>query len=130
MPDINTMEKIPRKILPAIYILDASGSMEGNRIETLNQAMNTTAHTLKKMEANAELHYEIRSGVLSFADNVKWLRNGLENTEDFTWDDVEASGAAVLGAALRELNEKMWTRELFQPICSASIDFYGQRFTG
>ena len=42
MPDIREQEKIARKLLPIIYVLDTSGSMDGDRIAAVNAAMNET----------------------------------------------------------------------------------------
>lgn len=113
MPQISITEKIARKVLPVIYVLDVSGNMgKRSRIEALNQAMNTTICILKKMETNYA--FKTKISILTFASGAKWVTNGLEDPEDITWSGVHAGGLADLGAALKELNKKMSRKELFQ----------------
>lgn len=105
-------KKYTMKILPVIFVLDISKRMEGNHIDALNKAMNTTMYILNEMDAKGMLNYRIQINALTFADGVKWVANGMKDIEDFTWSGVEAGGAALLGAALKELNNKMCRSEL------------------
>ncbi len=113
MPNMETTEPGARKVLPIIYVLDTSGSMEGNPIGALNQAMNETIPILREVESeNASA--EIKIGALAFSSGVRWISNGLEYIDDFIWNDVKAGGLTELGAALNELNSKMSRSEIFQ----------------
>ena len=42
MPNINETVEVARKVLPVIYVLDTSGSMMGERITAVNEAMRET----------------------------------------------------------------------------------------
>ena len=55
MPSIKFLGKTPRKVLPVFYVLDTSGSMEGERIAALNKAMEETTWALSQQaEKNAD----------------------------------------------------------------------------
>lgn len=105
MPDIRN-EVIARKVLPIIYVLDTSGSMYGERIAAVNEAMNETMEVLKDVSAHNP-DAEIKIGVLQFSTNAYWVTNGLIDTEDFFWNDLTAGGTTEISAALSALNEKL-----------------------
>lgn len=107
MPSMTGFEETPRKALPIFYLLDTSGSMAGTPIGTLNSAMGETMEALKDVaKDNADAILKI--GVLEFNTNVKWMNsNGLEDAEDFFYEDLEAGGMTSMGAALKELDSKL-----------------------
>lgn len=107
MPGMNDFTETPRKALPIFYLLDTSGSMAGTPIGTLNSAMGETMETLKDVaKDNADAILKI--GVLEFNTNVKWMNDkGLEDAEDFFYEDLEAGGMTSMGAALKELDSKL-----------------------
>ena len=105
MPSVNG--SILKKILPIIYVVDVSGSMLGDKIATVNEAMHESMNVLKEVsEDNADA--DIRVGVLKFSSGAQWVtKTGLVSLEDFYWNDLQAVGVTDLGMALDELNEKM-----------------------
>lgn len=108
----NIPEGIPRKLLPIIFVIDTSGSMYGDLIASVNEAMADTLDVLRDVaEENADA--EVLIGALSFSTGCKWLTNGLLTSEDFYWNPVEAAGMTDLGAALNELNNQMSRTKLF-----------------
>lgn len=112
MPNIGDQEKVARKLLPIIYVLDTSGSMEGDRIAAVNAAMNETMEVLRDVSSKNPTA-ELKIGVLQFSSNASWITNkGLVFMEDFFWNDLSAGGFTDLGSALKELNKKM-SREEF-----------------
>lgn len=112
MPNIGDQEKVARKLLPIIYVLDTSGSMSGDRIAAVNAAMNETMEVLKDVsEKNPTA--ELKIGVLQFSTGASWITNkGLVFMEDFYWNDLQAGGLTDLGSALKELDNKL-SREEF-----------------
>lgn len=107
MPDIKEQEKIARKLLPIIYVLDTSGSMSGDRIASVNAAMNETVEVLRDVSNNNPTA-ELKVGVLKFASGAEWItRDGFVFLEDFFWNDIDAGGLTDFGSALDELNDKM-----------------------
>ncbi len=106
MPNMNETEKIARKLLPIIYVLDTSGSMDGSRIAAVNNAMGETIEVLKELgEENADADMKI--GVLQFSSGAEWVTKGLVYLDDFYWQDLTAGGVTDIGAALQELNTNL-----------------------
>ncbi len=100
------IEGIARRLLPIIYVLDTSGSMDGSRIAAVNNAMGETIEVLKELgEENADA--DMKVGVLRFSSGAEWVTKGLVYPDDFYWQDLTAGGAADLGAALEELNKSL-----------------------
>lgn len=107
MPNINETEKMARKLLPIIYVLDTSGSMSGDRIASVNEAMHETVDVLRDVSRNNP-SAELKIGVLQFDSGAQWVtRNGLVYLEDYFWNDLVAGGMTDFGSALEELDAKL-----------------------
>lgn len=107
MPSTKFLGKTPRKVLPVFYVLDTSGSMEGERIAALNKAMGETTWALSQQaEKNADALVKI--AVLEFNSGCQWVQpEGPEDMEDFIWSDLSAGGMTDIGRALKELDDKL-----------------------
>ena len=106
MPRSSETVEVARKVLPIIYVLDTSGSMSGDRIAAVNEAMNETMEVLKDVSAKNP-DAEIKVGVLKFSSGAEWVTNGLIDMEDFFWNDLKAGGVTDFGSALKELHDKL-----------------------
>lgn len=106
-------EEMPKKLLPIIYVIDSSGSMEADgNMTKVNEAIQDTMDILKEKAAeNADA--EILIGALKFATGAEWVFDGLLSTDDFYWNDIQAGGMTYLGDALEKLNAKMSRSEFF-----------------
>ena len=108
------LEGVTKKELHVFYVLDISGSMSGAPITALNDAMRDTIAELAEISATSN-EAALKIAVLTFDNNVVWVtqgNNGLEDAEDFIWTDLTAGGLTYLGAALRELNQKLSRNEM------------------
>ena len=108
MPDVRSGD-VPRKLLPIIYVLDVSGSMIGQPISALNEAMRETQNLLKEKQLTNP-NAKIKIGAMSFSSGAQWITGngiGLEDLEDFFWNDLLAGGITDLGAALKMLYNKL-----------------------
>ncbi len=112
MPNIGeTFGIIPRKTVPIIWAIDTSGSMCGDRIKAVNDAMSEWMAELKRVN-DLDPDYEIKVGVLKFSTGASWITsNGLESIETFQWTEFQAGGLTDLGAAIRELGSKLSRKE-------------------
>lgn len=96
-----------RPELHVFYVLDTSGSMDGNPIGVLNRAMDSTVDALKQVAAHNS-NAKIKIAVLEFNTANRWVTsNGPEELEYFIWDDLCAQGMTYVGSALDELNSKL-----------------------
>ena len=108
MPGFDEFTPRPRKDLHVFYILDTSGSMTGEKIDTLNRAMEETTKALSDVaKKNADANLKI--AVLEFNTGCKWVTsNGPEDLAgDFIWDPLKAGGLTDVGTALKEVNAKL-----------------------
>lgn len=111
MPNIIHDQPV-RKILPIIYVIDTSASMDGKPIGAVNAAMGETIRVLQKI-AKKNTDADIQVAAMTFDSDINWITNGLEDLEDYFWNDVKASGLTSLGAALKDLKTQMSRKQLF-----------------
>lgn len=110
--DINELEPVARPLLPIFFVLDTSGSMEGQPISMLNHAMEEVIEIVGNF-ADSNPDALLKIGVLQFSSGAKWMQpKGLEEFEDFIYAPLTARGLTDMGAALDELNKKL-SRESF-----------------
>jgi len=84
------------------WIVDCSGSMQGEKIGTVNHAIQSTIPDMvdaAKNNPNAQLL--IRT--LKFSTGASWVTTNPVSVEDFAWDDLSASGVTDLGKAFELL---------------------------
>lgn len=111
MPRMTDLTEAPRKELPVFYVLDTSGSMSGARISSLNHAMEECLIALQDL-AKSNADAKLKISVLEFNSGCKWMTaHGPEPAEDFEYEPLTAGGLTSLGAALKELNSKLSTKE-------------------
>lgn len=124
MPSITDLGGVPRRELTIFYILDTSGSMNGQPIATLNTAMEETLQVLKDVAAdNADAQLKI--AVLEFNSNCKWMNPaGPEYVEDFFWTDMTAGGATDIGEALKELDSKLHQNAFMKSMTGAYLPIF------
>lgn len=83
------------KPLPVVLLLDCSGSMSGEKIRNLNDAVRDMLEVFRDTE-NGET--EIQVAVITFGAEVK-LHQALINAGNIQWHDLSASGGTPLGTA-------------------------------
>lgn len=100
---------IPRKTMVLFFLVDTSGSMMGDKIGTVNSAVEQALVEIKDLsESNADS--QIKIAVLNFSTNAEWSSgtiNGPIEAENFLWNDLDAGGVTDLGAAFKKLNENL-----------------------
>lgn len=97
---------VPRRTMTLFFLIDTSGSMSGNKIGAVNDAI---ANVLPMLEdiSSSNPDAEIKVAALEFSNGTKWLYNEPKSVEDFKWIDVQAGGLTSLGEACLELNSKL-----------------------
>lgn len=85
------------KPLPVILLLDVSGSMGGEKIRNLNDAVRDMLEVFGDTE-NSET--EIWVAIITFGDQVK-LHQKLVSAGQIQWQDLSAGGSTPLGVALQ-----------------------------
>lgn len=109
---------VPRRTMTLFFLIDTSGSMEGNKIGAVNDAVANVLPMLEEISAENP-DAEIKVAALEFANNVHWLYSEPKLATDFIWQDVKANGLTSLGAACAELSSKL-SRSGFMKSASGS----------
>jgi len=84
------------KPLPVILLLDVSGSMSGEKIQNLNDAVRDM---LTVFRGNETSETEIWVSIITFGSQVT-LHQPLTSTNDIHWQPLAAGGMTPLGVAL------------------------------
>ena len=112
------VESVPRRTMTLFFLADTSGSMEGNKIGALNDAIANIIPMISEI-SNTNPDAEIKVAALEFSSGTTWLYDEPKNAEDFIWQDQKASGLTSLGEACIQL-EKVLHREGFMKSASGS----------
>lgn len=88
-----------------IFVIDVSGSMEGQRINTLNTIM--TRLTSRFGELYNTYGIKFLLSVLPFSTKAEWMYKYPIEMEKFHWQELEANGLTSLGLALDELRQSL-----------------------
>ena len=76
--------EVARRTMVLFFVVDTSGSMEGAKIGTLNQAIEDIIPEISDIsENNADA--EIKVAVLEFSNGAKWITPAPVPAQDFTW---------------------------------------------
>lgn len=101
--------EIARRQMSLFFIVDTSGSMDGEKIAAVNTAIREVLPEVADISSeNADA--QIKVACLQFANDVQWLFKPTD-VEGLTWTDLSASGMTAMGAAFNELNSKLSRKE-------------------
>jgi uncharacterized protein YegL len=102
--------EIPRRTMVLFFIVDTSGSMEGDKIGSVNTAIREVIPEIRDI-SNENADALIKVAVLEFSSGVKWLTaNGPVDINNYNWTNIDAAGTTDFGAACKALNEKLSTK--------------------
>lgn len=99
----------PRKVMTLFYLVDASGSMSGSKIGSVNSAMEEAITSDLPEISAANDDAEIKVAILRFSSGCGWITpsGGPIPIADVIWNDLSAGGLTDLGAACKELDKKL-----------------------
>ena len=84
------------------WIVDCSGSMYGEKIGAVNNAIQSTIPEMVD-SANENPNAQLLVRTLKFSSGASWITTNPINVEDFAWDDLEAGGVTDMGKAFQLL---------------------------
>lgn len=120
MGAFDDIKAAPRRVMTLIFLVDTSGSMEGEKIGQLNDAIENTLPEVGEISAN-NADGEIKIAVLDFSTDVNWLYPEPISAEQFTWQNLEAGGLTSMGEAFKELNKQLSQTTGFMKEASGSF---------
>jgi uncharacterized protein YegL len=89
-----------------IWMVDCSGSMLGEKIGTVNHAIQATIPEMLDA-ANNNPYAKLLVRTLKFSTGASWVRTAPTNIENFAWVDLGAEGVTDLGAAFKLLSAEL-----------------------
>ena len=116
---LDEVVSVPRRTMTLFFLIDTSGSMVGNKIGAVNDAVVNVLPMLDEISASNP-DAEIKVAALEFSNGTNWLYDEPKLASDFIWQDVQADGLTSLGAACLELNSKL-SRSGFMQAASGSF---------
>lgn len=96
-----------QKSLLMIFIVDISGSMNGERIDRVNEAFRTMIPTLQQLQTEVNDAFELSIAVLTFGTKAKWIVPPTPIMAYFHEDLLADGGGTQYGTMLRELQSKL-----------------------
>jgi len=104
MPNIGGA--VARRPIHFIFIIDTSGSMTGQKVAALNEAINEAIpHMRSVAEQNPFAELLIRA--VAFSSGARWLIANPMPVDQFVWMSVDAGGVTDLGHALKLVAAEM-----------------------
>ena len=111
--------EVSRRTMTLFFVVDASGSMDGTKMGTLNAAIEEVIPEIRKISGeNADA--AIKIAVLEFSSGTRWITPAPMDAEDFTWSFLTADGMTDFGEACKQLNEKL-SRKAFMSDVAGSF---------
>ena len=98
------VEGIVKRQMVLFFVIDTSGSMMGTKIGSVNEAVDAVLPELKDA-GGADV--DLKVACLTFSSGCQWMYPTPIAAESFQWNRLEADGVTDLGAACRELSEKL-----------------------
>ena len=109
MAKLETLGDVAQSEVIVIPIIDVSGSMDGDKIGQVNEAMSAVPDQLKDIN-DESIDCKLLIAPMEFSTGAKWvdLKNGQPDAvESFRWVDRSAMGLTDLGDAFKLLTEKL-----------------------
>ena len=103
-------EGIARQELNLIFVIDNSGSMEGEKIGAVNNAIRDVMSIMPEIQEDT-CDALIKVSALVFSDNAKWTYNEPQTVENFKWKDLSIDGGTDLSKAYDELAKFLRKKE-------------------
>jgi uncharacterized protein YegL len=102
----NLLNAVPisRKTMVLFFVVDTSGSMTGEKIGAVNEAIREVIPEIKEIN-NADA--KIKIAVLDFSSGARWLFDKPIEAENFSWSNLDAAGMTDMGKAFKMLSEKL-----------------------
>ena len=101
---------IKKQELNLIFVIDNSGSMEGEKIGAVNNAIRDVISIMPEIQEDTS-DAEIKISAMTFSDDCKWVYNEPQTVENFKWKDIRTTGGTDFSKAYDELSRFLCKRE-------------------
>lgn len=109
MKDKTLGEGIKRQELNLLFVIDNSGSMEGEKIGAVNNAIRDIMTIMPDIQEDTS-DADIMISALTFSDSAKWVYTEPKKVTEFKWKDIRTDGGTNLSGAYDELSKFLCRR--------------------
>lgn len=95
------------------WVVDCSGSMYGEKMGTLNNAIHEVIPEMRS-EAEGNPNAQLMVRALKFSTGANWITSSPVKVEDYEWEDLESEGVTDMGKAFELLASQLSVEELGQ----------------
>ena len=110
MQEIKLGEGIARQELNLLFVIDNSGSMEGEKIGAVNNAIRDVMSIMPELQEDTS-DALIKISALVFSDKAKWVYSEPQTVENFKWKDLSIEGGTDLSNAYDDLAKFLRKKE-------------------
>lgn len=105
MAEVNELAGVPspRRQLNLFYLIDTSFSMEGQKIESINQVMPEVINMVADISENNQDNAKIMVSCLSFNTTSEWMYDKPVEATDFSWTPLTVTGCTQVGEVCKKL---------------------------
>ena len=103
-------EGIARQELNLLFVIDNSGSMEGEKLGAVNNAIRDVMSIMPEIQEDTA-DAEIKISALKFSDDANWIYQEPRSVSEFKWKDLSSSGGTNLSAAYDALGKWLSKKE-------------------
>lgn len=97
-------EGIARQELNLLFVIDNSGSMEGEKLGAVNNAIRDVMSIMPEIQEDTS-DAAIKISALKFSDEAKWVFGEPKDVNEFKWNDINSDGGTNLSKAYDELSK-------------------------
>lgn len=101
---MNFGEGIAKQELNLIFVIDNSGSMCGEKIGAVNNAIRDISTILPEIQ-DETADALIKVSALTFSNDAKWVYNEPKTVDQFKWTDIDVEGGTDLSSAYDALSK-------------------------
>lgn len=99
-------EGIAKQELNLIFIIDKSGSMYGEKIAAVNNAIRDIVSIMPEIQDDTA-DANIKISALTFSDYAEWIYPEPRSVDDFKWQDISVDGGTNFSDAYDKLTDYM-----------------------
>ena len=103
-------EGIARQELHLMFVIDNSGSMDGEKLGSVNNAIRDVMSIMPEIQEDTA-DATIKISALKFSDEAKWVYSEPKTVEEFKWKDISAEGGTNLSDAYDKLSSWLCKKE-------------------
>ena len=110
MGNKSLIEGIRKQELNLLFVIDNSGSMEGEKIAAVNNAIRDVISIMPEIQEDTS-DAEIKISALIFSEDCSWVYNEPKAVNDFKWTDIRTEGGTDYSKAYDELAKFLCKKE-------------------